>query len=467
MKKLWSLLWSFMCLTAVWGQSFVWGPPIDVSSEAFGNKGSSLALNSDGQPMVLHGSSGDNPGLYLTIMENGAFGDPIPVTSDTNIFLSDAEGPTMAVSGDKIVVGYQIAGEWSVGGRVVISIDGGYSWSDPVVLNNDPTVDFFMPCVGFDPSDDPFLGIKWGSNPTLEGIMTFNAFFYGFNEPVDGGAGMAGDAVCECCPSEPFSYNGVYYNLIRNNNNNIRDIWLAVSNDGITWDEAVDIDPTNWLTNTCPATGASHTIMDGGILITTYMSAPNGSGRVYYSAVDLNSLELLDSGLIDPESTNTENNPSVSSYSTLSVAAWERYSGGYDIMVAQSFGYFQDTWIMNVTETLDLNGHKRYPSIALDGTTIHLTFKSEAEGVVKYMLGLIVPESVNETTSDLFSLSTLGESWRIDGGNGGYDYSLVDLNGRIIETGSFTNSLELDKLIGVHILNIFNGSYNQTFKLSN
>lgn len=468
MKKYATLLFSFFCLTADSAQEIHWYNPIDVSTEEFGNKSSCLALNSEGKPMVLHGSSGDNAGLFLTIMEGGSFGNPIPVTSDTNIFLSDAEGPTMAVSGDKIVVGYQISGEWSLGGRVVVSNDGGYSWSDPITLNNDPTVDFFMPCVGFNPEDNPFVGIKWGANPTLEGIMTYNAFLYGFNEPIDGGAGMAGDAVCECCPSNPFSYNGVYYNLIRNNNNNIRDIWLAVSNDGVTWDEAVDVDPTNWLTNTCPATGASHAFTSGGNLVITYMSSPDGSSRVYYSEVNLNTLELIDTGMLDPDASFTENNPSVSADGEFVASAWERNEGGYDIIVkADLTENLGGGVIVNATESLDINGHLRYPSIELDGPLIHLIFKSQTEGVVKYMRGDIIHFSVEESSGDILNIATTKDNWIISGGVGDYEFSLVDLNGRIMETGTFTNSLEIEKLRGVHILNIHSASYNQSFKLSN
>ena len=406
MKKLaLSLLVLSICLNFQ-AQTINWSTPIDVSSEDFGNKANRIALNSSGEPMVLFGTTGANEGLYLCIMTDGVFSDPISVTSDSNVFLSETEGPRMAVSGDKIAVGYQISGEWETGGRVVISNDGGLTWSDPIVLNADASVDFFMPCVGFDPYDSPFVGLKWGANPTLEGIMTFNAFLGEFNSPVDGSASMMGDAVCECCPSDPFSYDGVYYNIVRNNNNNIRDMWLAVSDDGITWDESLDIDPTNWLTNTCPATGASHTITDNGTLVTTYMSAPNGS-RVYYSAVDLASLELTSSGMIDPTAEHTENNPVVSSSGEWLATAWERNSGGYDIMVAVSNSGPEgfSSGVTNATDALDLSGHKRNPGIAISGNVIHLTFKSPTAGVVKYMRGEISGESVQELPNDFMSFN--------------------------------------------------------------
>ena len=468
MQKLASLLLSAFFISSIFAQEFFWDSPINVSDASFGNISNSLALNTNGQPMVLHGSSGDNPGLFLSIMANGVFNDPIAVTSDTNIFLNDAEGPTMAVSGDNIVVAYQIAGEWAVGARVVISNNGGLSWSDPIALNGNPDIHFFLPCVAFDSNNSPFIGLKWGGNPTLEGIMTWNAFFGEFNAPVNGGEGMAGDAVCECCPSDPFFYDGTYYNIIRNNNNNIRDMWLAVSEDGINWNEALDLDPTNWLTNTCPATGASHTITDEGVLITTYMSAPNGN-RVYYSEVDLNSLELINSGMIDPTSVYPENNPSVSANGGNVVTAWERNIGGYDIMVglSSSTELSNEIYIEDVTEGLGINGHKRHPSVILDENIVHLIFKSQSEGVVKYLRGDLISNSINETDEEFFSLNSTSDSWIISGIDGEFNFSIIDLSGRLIKSGSFIISLEIEKLGGVHILNVYNESINQSFKLSN
>ena len=55
-----------------------------------------------------------------------------------------------------------------------------------------------------------------------------------------------GNAMCECCPSLPFYAENRYYDLVRNNNGNIRDFWLMSSPDGITWDGAVDVDPLDW-----------------------------------------------------------------------------------------------------------------------------------------------------------------------------------------------------------------------------
>ena len=57
-----------------------WTSPIEVSAEEFGNKCTRIGLDALGNPIVLHGKSGNNAGLYLSIMTDGEFGNPILVT---------------------------------------------------------------------------------------------------------------------------------------------------------------------------------------------------------------------------------------------------------------------------------------------------------------------------------------------------------------------------------------------------
>ena len=101
--------------TLVAQPTMTWESPIDVSSEEFGNRCTRIALNQAGNPMVLHGKTGDNAGLYLSIMEDGIFGDPIQIVSETNIYLmGESEGPRMAVYENRVAVSYQIFGEWAL-----------------------------------------------------------------------------------------------------------------------------------------------------------------------------------------------------------------------------------------------------------------------------------------------------------------------------------------------------------------
>ena len=466
MKILVTFTLNLLCICGVMSQPTInWTSPVEVSTEEFGNKCARIGLNTLGNPMVLHAKSGNNAGLYLSIMNEGEFGSPIPVTSETNIYLSEAEGPRMAVSGDHVAVSYQISGEWASGAYVVLSDDGGVTWGTPYPLAPNATEDHFDPVVSFDGNNNPWVGLKWGTNPTLEGIHLFNNETNSFNPAINGGTAIIGDAVCECCPSNTFFQDGVYYNVVRNNSNNLRDFWLTASQDGSTWVDAIDIDPTDWNISSCPASGASSTIMDDGTLVSCFMSGVDGS-RVYWSTVDIATLTFQESGRIDPLNNSTENHPSISSSGDWLVTAWERNSGGYEIMVAVSDAGTGELENSVVNVTAELSGHKRNPALIYDGESVHLIYKNTSEGIVNYMRGEISGTSKVEGIDLNECPWTISEDefgWSLSGENAAY--ILYDLNGRLLETGELINKLHIPINKRAMILQLQNNHQVKSFKL--
>ena len=452
-------------LNSVFAQpTMTWDSPIDVSSQEFGNRCIRIALNQAGNPMVLHGKTGDNAGLYLSIMEDGIFGDPIQIVSETNIYLvGESEGPRMAVYENRVAVSYQIFGEWATGGQVVISEDDGYTWGEPYAIAPTATEDHFMPHVAFNDEGLPWVAVKLGVNPTEEGILHFNTDLDAFDPAISGSTATPG--VCECCPSNAFGYEGMYYNVVRTNGDNLRDFWITTSSDGVNWDNAIDIDETDWVINACPASGTSSTVMEDGTLISAYMAAPNGS-RVYWSSTNLSAFTFLETGQIDPGNTSSENHPSISSSGDWLVAAWERNSGGYNVMVAISDAGPQalEMSVMNVTE--GLSGHNRYPSVVYDGEYIHLVYQNAENGVVHYLKGEISGTSKVEGVEfkeNPWTITTHESGWILRGEDA--SYTLYDLSGQALEMGEFLNELRVPNNNKAMILHVRNSHQVNSFKL--
>jgi hypothetical protein len=450
--------------TVVAQPTITWESPIDVSSQEFGNKCTRIALNQAGNPMVLHGKTGDNAGLYLSIMEDGIFGDPIQIVSETNIYLvGESEGPRMAVYENRVAVSYQIFGQWATGAFVVISEDDGHTWGEPYAIAPNATEDHFMPHVAFNDEGLPWVALKLGVNPTEEGILHFNSDLDAFDPAISGSIATPG--VCECCPSNAFGHEGMYYNVVRTNGDNVRDFWLTASSDGVNWSNAIDIDETDWVINACPASGTSSTVMEDGTLISAYMSAANGS-RVYWSSVDLSAFTFLETGQIDPGNTSSENHPSISSSGEWLVATWERNSGGYNVMVAISDAGPQalEMSVVNVTE--DLSGHNRYPSVVYDGEYIHLAYQNAMNGVVHYLKGEISGTSQVEGVEleeNPWTISSNESGWVLRGEDA--SYTLYDLNGRTLEMGEFSNELRIPINIQPMILQLRSDNHVKSFKL--
>ena len=113
-----------------------------------------------------------NEGLFVVTSENGTFNPPTLVPTETDIFLSDAEGPDVATWGNSVGLAYQISGQWATGARFMRSDDGGSTWSAPHPIAPNATVDHFMPIPAFDDNGNPFVALKLGSGDNAqEGVL--------------------------------------------------------------------------------------------------------------------------------------------------------------------------------------------------------------------------------------------------------------------------------------------------------
>ena len=445
------------------------GPAIEVADGDFGNLSPRMVLNAAGEPVVFFGSSG----AYRCAMWNAAasaFNAPVTLV-ESGVFLSDSEGPRVASHGDTMIVTYMISGDWNAGARGLVSLDAGATWSDPFPLTApNATVDHFMPVPAFDGSGMPFAGIKVGDAPDVfEGILRPVDDMTGpWLDPVSGSDEADGDAVCECCPSAPFFASGRYWNVVRNNNGNVRDMWLLGSEEEepTSWPIAVDIDPTDWVIGGCPATGASVAgPTANGEHWAAFMSAggDGGQARVYLARMDLENFppSALETGLAGPTqfTNSTQNHPSLSATSDLIALAWEQNTAGYDIYLSLSgsdgSGLFDGA--VNLTESL--GGQHRMPTVQLAGETVHLIWKNSMTGAVHYLRGNTSGlQTANSSVADpqprIISCSAgtiqldLPASWFCG------SYLIFDIDGRQVSEGALNSSTIPGPGEGVHILRL-------------
>ena len=389
------------------------GEPVEIAPNSYGNKSIRMVMNAANEPVIAFGSSGH---LYVTKWdeEADAFGTPLEIDAASNVFMSDAEGPRMASQGDYVVLTYQLAGEWDNGARSVHSTDGGVTWSEPVAMVSGVTENHFMPCVGIDGDGNPFAGVKVGNNVATiyEGILRSEDGGESWLPAVNASDLADGNAMCECCPSLPFYAEDRYYDLVRNNNSNIRDFWLMSSPDGITWDAALDVDPLDWMLSSCPASGPTVTgpLGDANYLV-AFMSAGgiSGQSRVHVSQVDLGAdggagaWMLTEPVTVSQFDNATQNVPMLAQWDggnePLVALAWEQNSGGYDIQLALSQGeeFMLTDIAQNLTEAW--GGQHRRPEIGFstgdDGEPLlHIAWQHSTSGTVHYLKGTIGEPSI-------------------------------------------------------------------------
>ncbi len=431
------------------------GEPMDVASSDFGNKSIGLVTNNSDELVLCFGSSGH---LYVCKWDNGsqAFTEPTAIDPEENIFMSDSEGPQMAAHGDDITLTYMLSGDWDTGARSVSSHDGGITWEAPVSMVPEATTDHFMPCVGMDPEGNPFAGVKVGTSQVYEGILKSNDGGASWLSAVNASEAADGDAVCECCPSLPFWGNGRYYDLVRNNNNNVRDFWLLGSDDGINWNTAVDMDPIDWEINSCPAAGpAVCGPLPDGSWRAAFMNGGGvtGQSRVYVSSMNLDANDGAGALLgtvpvtVNQFENATQNNPTLDVWSPINgdpiiALAWEQNSGGYDVQLAVSNGMTLTDIAVNLTS--EWSGQHRRPQLVFTGTdytpTLHLVWQNSSDGTVKYLKGSIeTPFDVDHPSDFVLPVCTatsagialqFPESWSTG------EWALWDVQGRLAAQGA-------------------------------
>lgn len=434
------------------------GDAIEVAGNEWGNKAIRMVVNASGEPVIAFGTNGH---LYVARWETqfDHFAAPVELDASSNVFMSDAEGPRMAAQGDYLVIAYQISGDWENGARSIHSWDGGLTWSDPVEMVQGATEDHFMPCVAVDGNGNPFAGLKVGNNLSsiYEGVLVSQDGGNAWSSPSNASESAEGSAVCNCCPSQPFFAADRYYDVVRNNNMDLRDFWLLSSADGVTWDGAVDVDPLDWVINSCPESGPSVAgPVEGTHYWIAYMSAGGATAqsRVYVSEVDVSanggSGEWLQTQAVtlDQFSNATQNSPSLAHWSDgiseeWMALAWEQNSGGYDIQMAITAGG-EVNW-MDVAQniTADQSGQHRKPAIACStdengAPRLHLAWQHSTSGTVQYLAGTIVgPTAVRPLARHEPQIKVEGGSVIVqvsDAWAGGL-WRLFDSQGRLVQSG--------------------------------
>lgn len=476
MKCIFNLLISGIMTTCILprlnaqGYAIEWEDPIEVATSEYGQNNLRMELDSEGLPIVLLGMTGPDGGLYSTRWNGLQFDTPVPITQETGLFINDSQGARMAVYENEVLVSYQISGAWAQGGRTTRSVDSGQNWLEPVSIAPEAIEDHFMPAPAFDENGLPWVAVKWGINPVLEGVLRWDEATQSYGPAEDGGFSFPGGIACDCCASMPFEHEGVLYNAVRINNNNTRDFHLARTDASGQWSESLDIDPTNWILGSCPASKTEMALLGDGQFVFVFMSGAEGGSRTYWSIVNPDSWSLSGSDRIQPGNDFIENNPSVAAHGDHCVSAWERNDGGYDIVVgiSENTGDGMAAWAnSNDVVTSSLNGHSRRPVIRIHNNTVHLVYQRPSEGIVHYRRGTVVASDVpTEVSSMSWTCQRREFGWLIHGCDTPFEWTLFNAVGQIIDSGKSADSMVQSTETGWGILEIQTGNVRRAFHVN-
>ncbi len=380
------------------------GTAIPVADDnTYGKTRPRIVVDSNGTPVVMWGRK-TNDKVYVARLDGNSFTTPVSVVPGSEeAFVSDWAGPDIASNGNDVFVTYHSQPEAEGFVYVVKSSDGGVSFGDTVKAESAAVEQSRFPVITVDPNGNPaVMFMKFEGNWIDPQYVVANSPDGGSTYLDDVNASeIAPGEVCDCCPAALLSEGQRQVAMFRNNDNNLRDLWVTISNDnGADFDTGDDMDPNNWIINSCPSTGPDGYI-NGDSLYTVWMSAGQGESRVYMSSVHLPTATRGTTWEVAPNSNSSanQNYPRIAGDGeVMGIVYQEAASGNFDcyITISTDGG-------LNFSEPLrihdDPSGTQRNPDIVYADGLFHVVFEDVSAGSVIYRQ-VTLPVGIEEIDFD-------------------------------------------------------------------
>ncbi|NNC84149.1 MAG: T9SS type A sorting domain-containing protein [Flavobacteriales bacterium] len=358
--------------------------------DSYGNKSPRIAITDQGEVVVFWMRTG-NEAFYLSRWDGQGFSSPsqIPFGGLNPNLWSGSLGPNFATGNGHMYVTFEVYGDAIY---ITHSGDNGLTWDDPVAAFVPPQGRrATIPTVAVDADGQPlvaYVNTNAQEGDAHYGLVRSSDFGASFSAEAWVNEIAAGEEVCECCNGDiAVSPNGDIYVAFRNNDANLRDIWVARSTDGgLSFSEAYDMDETDWVSGVCPSNGP-HLLAEDGAVHAAFFSASSswGSG-VYFSSLDPLLGNVSSTLTLPPaqEESSQQNRPRIAgSGDTLGVVWQESYNGSLEIGMSFSTtgisGLGSDQGLLT-----ELSGSQRYPDMLFHDGKFHVVYEDVSSGTVLY-----------------------------------------------------------------------------------
>ncbi|MFT5336435.1 MAG: hypothetical protein ACI9YL_000431 [Luteibaculaceae bacterium] len=367
-------------------QSLIWGDVKVVIEElSMGYARPKIHLDANNEPVVMWGRA-TNREVFVSTMNNGAFGAPVMVTPDGgSAYVQSWTGPSLATRGDSVFVAYKSMPDMEGFVYVRGSLDGGKTFGDTVRIPNDSWARFPEVSIGPDGQvvvdfmkfEPGFMEPHYATSVSWDGGQTFS-------EPLSASGGAVGEA-CDCCPGFVLADGDRIVVMFRNNDSDLRDMWVSVSEDGGVSYVGADVDNNNWMISSCPSTGPE-AILLGDSLYMAWMSGATGYSRVNVGKVNLTNLSSAVNYELTPNAQSNQNYPKVAgNKDVLGVVYQESAAGNTDIRFAFSTTGVEGLMTMSAElVNVDLLGTQMNPDVVYANGMFHFVWQDQKSKAVLY-----------------------------------------------------------------------------------
>ena len=421
-------------------QNLIWSQPIEVASGVSASLRPRIALDIHDNPIVIFAQNANSNQLYKTKFNNNAF-EPIVNLATASPYVSSAAGPEIAFADDIIYISFEDENE---GVYILKSINGGTTFSDTVRVDNVynkavlPNVNIksdFNPLISFTRVNSSWTQINQVVSNSIDGGQTFlqdvSASVITPNQP------------CECCFSKVVSEGNTQVSIFRNNDNNVRNFYASVSNDGgQSFSDYLEIDLLDWNLNACPDAGPDAYLKNGKLFI-TYRSGSLGPNRVFVARIDLNSLSVDQVTPIDEalSSSMSQKHPDIAGDENNVGVVWmDNRSLLNDCFFSYSTDGF-DSWSTPVyISDSSLMVQFVEPDVAYRNNKFHFVYRNQNQNIILYRTAEL--QNTSSLIDDVFNLEINDSKIQL---SEHLNYQLFDVSGKLLQNG-FESTLDISGL---------------------
>ena len=373
-----------------------------------------LDLFDDGTPALIWGVGNQ---IFFSKHILGKFNTPIQIsTAGLSPSIYSFGGLDLAIQQDNVYVVFETFGQ---GLFLLKSSDGGITFGPPISIYAAPTGHWnTLASITINEDGHILVSSIFETQSETKGTIQLSRSLDGgttFLPPVLVNGSANGNYVCECCPPDVYTSENDIWIIFRNNDENLRDMWIAKSStNGDTFDIAVDVDDTDWVLNACPISGPKLTSLSGDSLISVWASGAQGGLKIWASTVDGNTMQKGAEIQIPQTNANAlQSNPNIAGKNDTIGIAWQESGfgiNGTDILFSLSLdGSAEITQdITNLSESIGLQS---YPSLKYMKGAFHLAYRAGA-GII-YRKGKVVNVSgISEPTINSLCFSVIEQPIR-------------------------------------------------------
>jgi len=406
------------------GQQLQLNNPIIISSgSAEGYERPRVVITANNSPFVIW-SKPSTPKAIKARKWNGTAFDIAFDLVNADLMPTGFIGPEIAAKGDTVYLIFESLLHYNHVIYLKRSFDGGLTFSDTIrVSGNSNNSYFFMPNVSVMDDGNPVISYMASDSTGYKQIVRASYNFGNtFSSETDVSALASGEP-CDCCQSTLVTKgNNNVFLFFRNDDNNIRNTYIAKSTDGgVTFTINEDLDDINWQIFSCPTSSPVGAVLGDSIMVVR-RNGGSGINELYKSNVNVNDLQKNYFTQVQQTGSSLQDQPKIAGtwdYGGVFVSVWEENRNGNKECFYSVIGSDGKSLYNGVVSDTATIGNKIEPDISYGGPYLgnfSVVYTASTEHEVHFVHGLLMyTTAINEASDSndkkiLKSVNLLGET---------------------------------------------------------